>query len=828
MTLPDFDNFANIHRLVSELIQHTSNSNDTEANDCNIVTVIEYLYNNSQNKSEFYSSFESNVEIPITQDSFSLLNKCESRISRRFHDPKFTYLMHLYNKLGTSAYSDRFFKFLLILSDSSPAIHFIDSYNILDSSLSTSPLSLRPPAAIPTLPLPSIPLSSGLVLSEHPDLTTLDEYTPASYHILEDDLVSDLLDILVGKEGSFICCSLVDNTPSFEVTASPMIPDSLLKICMCIVRLCYSYLHIQLILDKMSGSPSFITYSVLSAIRDNLQEYREYVTLYPEVQTTPYTLRSLLLYLQDPIYCMTRLCSLLESWESTGDTGGALINQVYRATFTGCQKMRRIIRSFLKDLMVPLQSFIHKWVCLGELVEEERRNDFFITTNQDEKVDSWEKKYTISLDSLPEFISQQLARKILIAGKTVSYLRLVCNESSDNFSSTESLFNDFSLSFETVLDGTFENIIEEIYMTQSAHLMRILVCTFMLKIHLKGFQEFFLMERGDFAFSFLTESKYYLDAPVAQIDLQELKQIFSLSLQSTTAKRCPDYVLNQFVVKLLAGSEGEIGWNVINLDYILTKPLDTVFPPSTILAYQSIFKVVMNIRKSEFILSSLWRQLSLYFRRVTEEYDLSQLYFTSHFYVNCMIHFVKKIQFYTSDVFTSHWDEFCKALDDCTDLDLLRTTHTNYLDNLRVGCYLVSPPNTINNVQIKVKYLNILSELNSMCLALFDSIEFAEDMLQTMFQDLELELHAKQLSEKRIGSNDWGTTDSFEQKEIERIEEFMNKMLLTNQTIQLQYTKFNQIVQSFVKHIYKNPILNLRRLAVILNFSGFYRANTFT
>ena len=823
MALSNFGNFANIHRLVSDLVQHTSIFNDTETNDYNAKILTEYLYQSSLNETENEDSVESNVT-SLNQDPFSLLSKCDDRISRRYNDLRFTQLIHLYNKMGSSAYSDRFIKFLLLLSNDSPKLHFIDSHDILDSVVPAAAFSLR--TARYTYPLPVVMSTDISVSSEQSVELMKEEYSPASFYLLEARLVCDLVENLLGREGSLIKCSLVDRTPRFEITISPTIPSSLLRRAMSIIKLVCCFLHIQRILVEMSNSSSAVVYSLISAVRNHLQEYSEYVCLYTEEQTAPYSIRSLLLYIHEPMYCTNRVCSLLETWVRNEETGGTLLNQVYRATFTGCQRMRRILSSFLEELMIPLQFLLHKWVCLGELDGEQV--DFFISRNQDEKENTWENEYSINNANLPEFISLHVAGKILIAGKSVCFLRRVCNESTDTFSRMTRGLDGFNLSFESVLDGTFENTIHQIYLEQSAHLMRVLEDTFQLKMHLRGFQDFFLMARGDFAFLFLTEAKELLDASLPHVHLQELRQVFSLSLLRTTAKRCPKDVVDRLEVILSSEDTGEVGWSVLNLDYILTPPLDTIFPPPTILAYQSIFKVLLNIRKSELVLSSLWRQLSLYFRQVTEDYDLTQLYFSSHFFVNCMLHFIKKIQFYVCDIFTFHWRDLSRSLYGCADLDQLKYKHSNYLDVLRAGCYLVSPPGTITSGEVKLKYLDILSELNAMCLSLLDAINSADVTIQTMFRDLDLEFEAKHQSEKRIESSGWGTCDSIEQKEVERIDEFLNKMQITDKTIQQQNTKFNHTVQSLVKLVYKNPVLNLRRLAVSLNFNGYYRNNTFT
>ena len=335
MALSNFANFANIHRLVSDLVQYTSNFNDTAANGYNTEILSEYLYQSTLNETENDISFESDTT-SLDQDPFSLLYKCDARINRRYHDVRFTRLVHLYNKMGSSAYSDRFIKFLILLSNDSPKLHFIDSHNILDSVLPAAPFSLR--TAQYTDPVPVVLSTDSEVSSEQSAelIKREDEYSPASFYLLEGRLVCDLVENLLGREGSLIKCRLVDRTPRFDITTSSIIPSTLLRSAMSVVELVCYLLHIQQILGEMSSSSSAVVYSLISAVRNHLQEYSEYVCLYTEEHSTPYSIRSLLLYIHEPMYCMgSSLANGCESWVRSEETGGALVNQVYRATFTG-------------------------------------------------------------------------------------------------------------------------------------------------------------------------------------------------------------------------------------------------------------------------------------------------------------------------------------------------------------------------------------------------------------------------------------------------------------------------------------------------------------
>ena len=70
----------------------------------------------------------------------------------------------------------------------------------------------------------------------------------------------------------------------------------------------------------------------------------------------------------------------------------------------------------------------------------------------------------------------------------------------------------------------------------------------------------------------------------------------------------------------------------------------------------------------------------------------------------------------------------------------------------------------IQTDQIKLIYLHILTDLNSIFLSLLDSIALAEDTFQNMSSDLDFEFKARQQTEQQIQSVDfdWGLTNSSE------------------------------------------------------------------
>ena len=72
---------------------------------------------------------------------------------------------------------------------------------------------------------------------------------------------------------------------------------------------------------------------------------------------------------------------------------------------------------------------INKWVFEGEL--DDPFGDFFVAATNAPRGDSfdlWADGYMLRLHLVPTFISEDLARKILRAGKSINFLRQCCDD----------------------------------------------------------------------------------------------------------------------------------------------------------------------------------------------------------------------------------------------------------------------------------------------------------------------------------------------------------------------------------------------------------------
>lgn len=141
----------------------------------------------------------------------------------------------------------------------------------------------------------------------------------------------------------------------------------------------------------------------------------------------PYlTIRRLSVWLAEPIRRMRLLATLADACE--GLTGGSLAGAVYSHVHAhGDPFVRSYTARILHAVCVPLFEMIRKWVFEGQI--EDPHGEFFVVKlpaggagGPDAQPDMWRHGYAIDRSRLPQFLSQQLADKILRAGKSINFL----------------------------------------------------------------------------------------------------------------------------------------------------------------------------------------------------------------------------------------------------------------------------------------------------------------------------------------------------------------------------------------------------------------------
>jgi len=169
--------------------------------------------------------------------------------------------------------------------------------------------------------------------------------------------------------------------------------------------------------------------------------YRMIAILEPQISkennsdSTGLTLRRVLVWMQEPLSRLKVIAEILEICQGT--KGGALLSKIYPFVSHGEPLVRDLAQRLMEKATIPFYTTLQKWVQEGELLD--RNQEFMIATGVPEKskglrssdpsaAEMWERRYRIREDMTPRFFSRELRNKVLLTGKTLNFVRDVCED----------------------------------------------------------------------------------------------------------------------------------------------------------------------------------------------------------------------------------------------------------------------------------------------------------------------------------------------------------------------------------------------------------------
>ncbi|KAK3261776.1 hypothetical protein CYMTET_29336 [Cymbomonas tetramitiformis] len=137
------------------------------------------------------------------------------------------------------------------------------------------------------------------------------------------------------------------------------------------------------------------------------------------------TLKRLVVWLAEPLQRMRLLAVLVDATHNR--KGGGIAGALHQHTQHGDPFVHALTMRLTHQVCVPLFRMLSKWLFEGEL--QDTFGEFFVVADPSvEDKDLWYKKYCLSEQMLPPFISQELAGQILRTGKSINFMRLCCSD----------------------------------------------------------------------------------------------------------------------------------------------------------------------------------------------------------------------------------------------------------------------------------------------------------------------------------------------------------------------------------------------------------------
>lgn len=428
------------------------------------------------------------------------------------------------------------------------------------------------------------------------------------------------------------------------------------------------------------------------------------------------------------------------------------------------------VGAFAERMLVPVTrpfyDMLRQWIYDGELsdpyheffvVEQNTQNkaDRENDSRKDQAPNVWEDKYKLDESMMPKIMTEELAKKAFLIGKSLNFIRYGCGDSAW----VEAYSKDNSKELRYGDMATLETSIDKAYKATMARLTHLMDSKFQLFEHLRALKKYLLLGQGDFIALLMESLSANLDRPAGSQYRHTLTAQLEHAIRGSNAQYESPEVLRRLDARLLELSHGDIGWDVFTLEYKVDAPVDVIITPWASKKYLTIFNFLWRVKRVEFALGSTWRRCMTGARGVLANIDekMSRDWKVARCCIAEMIHFVNQLQYYILfEVIEASWDQLQIDITkpDCT-LDDLIEAHTTYLNAITHKGLLGSPRNTITGNR-EDSFTNQLHQILKLMLSYKEVVDGLYSFSVAEFTRRQ-ELAAK--IETRTAMGKWGLSD---------------------------------------------------------------------
>merc|ERR1719412_423211 len=402
------------------------------------------------------------------------------------------------------------------------------------------------------------------------------------------------------------------------------------------------------------------------------------------------TLHKLSVYTMDPMVKLKLLAVIVKECDKKQIKGGSLLSVVYSHLHHGNKILAGTVRKLLTSMSKPIYSTLVRWILDGTL--EDSHGEFFVASDPQvtDEARLWFDKYSIRKSMIPKFLSLSWVKKILATGKSINFLRCVCDDSTSNITNREKVMHmlDQECSaanlFEEVHHNKLLEAVQLCYTETSSLVLDTLFKRYKLIEHFSAMRKYLLLGQGDLIRYLMELLDDELSRPATPLYPHNLAGTLETAIRATNAQFEDQEILDRLDVRLLDVQPGDYGWDVFSLDYKVTGPISAVFGRKTIQKYLMLFNSLWRAKRMEWILARVWtRQTSLYKIALPMVPELQPILHTTNLLSSEMIHFVHQMAYYTAfEVMECSWAELMKRLKSAENLDEVIDAHQEFLNSV--------------------------------------------------------------------------------------------------------------------------------------------------
>ena len=649
------------------------------------------------------------------------------------------------------------------------------------------------------------------------------------YEITEKLLLRDILFVFQGIDGKIV--RFDSTSDSYRISSDINVPLPIRDMVGKLAELGWLFRRVCKYLDARSGDKALglVGQSFCAAIQKELTEYYRLVAVL-EAQANQMdvvkvregsglTFRRLIIWTFDPLLRMKALATLVDVCK--GKKGGSLLSSIYSHTQTGDPFTSKLVKHILHVVSHPIRSILERWIFDGEL--QDTYNEYFVAADpavRNERL--WHEKYTLRKQMLPSFIPNDVATKILNIGKSINFIRVVCEDRSPIFGhaaieklkSSDSEFNE-ELRVEELNSSALGDFIDMVYDNTSKHLLNVLFKRYKFLDHLKAMRRYLLLGQGDFIRHLMDLLEPDLVRPANSLYMHNLTGLLETAIRATNAQFDEPDILNRLDCRLLEISPGDCGWDVFSLDYKVYGPISTVFTPEVILHYLRIFNFLWRAKRMEYCLTEIWKNQMGNSRLLQKLPEVAPLLHISHCLEAEMVHFMHQMQYFiTFEVLECCWEELLLKINKAKNLDDIISAHDTFLNQLMTRA-LMDKQSQAMLTQLRAIFDLIIQ---------FQSTQ--ESMYAAAVEELEARKHLERKASIKTDDGGWGLTEEDSRNDILRQAEFTKTFIpSTRAQLRVLHQSYQDMLQHFLVMLNNHTDVSLRFLCFRLDFNEYYKNN---
>uniref|UniRef100_A0A1I8N3G9 Uncharacterized protein n=1 Tax=Musca domestica TaxID=7370 RepID=A0A1I8N3G9_MUSDO len=677
---------------------------------------------------------------------------------------------------------------------------------------------------IPTAASTQFPLRAGSI---GPDPSKMLE----TQSNINDDIVQNVIYAFTGIPGKYLKKDVVSGKFKLDVKAKNL---NVVQAGMMLRLAELGYYHdlVKSYTDTKSGlcALGLMGQGFISALRAELTKYYGMVALLQEQlnkqkQTEKgslhsitnrqerLTLMKILVWSVDPLQRLQLLAAIAEACQEK--KGGALASTVHGFLSSGNPMVKNLAKELLVAICGPLYQMLTKWLLEGEICDP--HGEFFIECLVEVGPDRlWHDKYRVRSSMLPNFVTTDMANKILVTGKSINFLCEICEDKQPVKGRDElrqCIEENAEHIFSAVADTKLHSTIDSIYLNTSKRVLDIVMGPHKLLEHLQAMRRYLLLGQGDFIGILMENLKSELDKPAKELYSYDLSSIMDAAIRSTNAQYDDPEILNHLDVRLMSPCDGDIGWDILSLQYTVRGPLATMLEPSMRI-YQVLFKPLWRMKHMEFVLSSkIWKDQkcnSKPLRPMASELD--KVLYRLHLFTSEMIHFIHQMQYYILfEVIECSWAELQEKVQNAKALDDILNAHDEFLTTIKCGAFLDSNSGDLcHNME-----------------TVYEAIVRLEVWQDKFYELCFRELNARKEFDKNVlESEKLGKFGVTAEKKLERDQEhkiFEQTLSSYHKSLENIGGDYEAAVRCFLLALNSNNDHNLQLFGIRLDFNEYYK-----